>query len=496
MEDTNKLIQEIITKKWHFVHQRPRSVFYQYILTMGACLHFNKKIAFPYEIPMLGADYDLFLGQIEWDNLNLLVQKEIENNSNFLIDLMNDSYALNKNIEEFCIGLENLDHSKISKDELISYWDKYLIMIYEVGAYVIFPLFAEKYLENKLKEEINNKFTLEKRDEIFHTLTTPIKSGVVQDEERSLLNMSIKISKGENVDEDIATHLREFAWIKNNKFDGNFYTKEETLERVNSIVNDNPQQKLAEYDEKVSKSKLKFESAKEKFKDNKNILSIIDTLQEAIYFRSWRTERYYRNAYFLQSFFAETAKRLNLIETNDIFHLKANEILDGLKNGKLKVELSVIEDRSRGYLLYSSFDEVYILPRSNSKIVKKGINFEQSSDESQIKGTVAYPGKVTGPARIILSMKELDRVQVGDVLVTNSTTPDFVPVLKRVVGIVTEEGGVLSHASVISRELHIPCVIGTKIATKVLKDGDLVEVDANLGFVKIVKKTQAIKSKG
>jgi pyruvate,water dikinase len=91
----------------------------------------------------------------------------------------------------------------------------------------------------------------------------------------------------------------------------------------------------------------------------------------------------------------------------------------------------------------------------------------------------------------VISKDDLKNVKMGSVLVSPSTTVDYVPALKKVIAIVTEEGGVLSHASVISRELHIPCIIGTKFATQVLKDGDLVEVDAERGIVKIIKKAES-----
>lgn len=68
------------------------------------------------------------------------------------------------------------------------------------------------------------------------------------------------------------------------------------------------------------------------------------------------------------------------------------------------------------------------------------------------------------------------------------TTPDFVPAMKKAAAVITDEGGITCHAAIMSRELGIPCVIGTKIATKVLRDGDLVEVDAEKGVVRILKK--------
>lgn len=75
-------------------------------------------------------------------------------------------------------------------------------------------------------------------------------------------------------------------------------------------------------------------------------------------------------------------------------------------------------------------------------------------------------------------------MKLGDILVSIATDPDIVPAMKKAAAIVTEQGGVTSHAAIVSRELNIPCVIGTKIATRVLKDGDRVEVDANKGIVK------------
>lgn len=70
------------------------------------------------------------------------------------------------------------------------------------------------------------------------------------------------------------------------------------------------------------------------------------------------------------------------------------------------------------------------------------------------------------------------------------TSPEYVPAMKRSGAVITDEGGLLSHAAIVARELGKPCIVGTKIATKVLKDGDLVEVDANKGVVRKVKKSK------
>jgi pyruvate,water dikinase len=96
-------------------------------------------------------------------------------------------------------------------------------------------------------------------------------------------------------------------------------------------------------------------------------------------------------------------------------------------------------------------------------------------------------GKATGRVKILKSVKEINKIEKGDILVAVMTRPDYVPAMKKAAAIVTDEGGVTSHAAIVSRELGIPCIIGTKIATKILKDGMLVEVNANHSWVKIIK---------
>ncbi len=85
-------------------------------------------------------------------------------------------------------------------------------------------------------------------------------------------------------------------------------------------------------------------------------------------------------------------------------------------------------------------------------------------------------------------MRQINNVKAGDIIVAPMTLPDILPAMKKAAAFVTDEGGILCHAAIMSREMKKPCIIGTKIATKVLKDGDLVEVDAKKGVVRIIKR--------
>ena len=107
--------------------------------------------------------------------------------------------------------------------------------------------------------------------------------------------------------------------------------------------------------------------------------------------------------------------------------------------------------------------------------------------KTELDGVCGNPGKVTARARIILNTIDFGKMKKGDVLVTAYTTPEFLPVMKKAAAIVTDMGGITSHSSIVARELDIPCIVATKHATKLIKDGDLLEVDATECKVKIRK---------
>ncbi len=103
-------------------------------------------------------------------------------------------------------------------------------------------------------------------------------------------------------------------------------------------------------------------------------------------------------------------------------------------------------------------------------------------------GDCAAPGRIRGRVKIINEVKDMAKMESGDILVSVATNPELVPAIKKAAAIVTDIGGITCHAAIISRELGIPCVVGTKVATKVLKDGDIIDVSATHGKVDIIQK--------
>ncbi len=135
---------------------------------------------------------------------------------------------------------------------------------------------------------------------------------------------------------------------------------------------------------------------------------------------------------------------------------------------------------------------------TNKRMSKADENFK-SAETPVLRGAAASPGIGSGTVRILKSPKEIGKVAEGDVLVAPMTSPDYVPAMKRAVAIVTNEGGLTSHAAIVSRELGVPCVVGTKEATAKLRDGDMVTVDGAKGLVymgaRVVKEEEKIAPK-
>jgi len=206
------------------------------------------------------------------------------------------------------------------------------------------------------------------------------------------------------------------------------------------------------------------------------------------------------------TYWREHRKKINLMSIHVL-----NAILDSIE---LRTGIP------KKYLAYLSFDEfditlkglmsidvlkkrrdkgmVIILPEDgNYKIIedqeaeslREELEEKLGNEKSQdiIAGKVASQGYAKGIAKIIIDKKDFNKFEEGDILITGMTRPEFVPLMKKAAAIVTNEGGITCHAAIVSRELGKPCIIGTKFATEVIKNGDLVEVRANHGTVRILR---------
>jgi phosphohistidine swiveling domain-containing protein len=152
--------------------------------------------------------------------------------------------------------------------------------------------------------------------------------------------------------------------------------------------------------------------------------------------------------------------------------------------------LEKLEKRSSGFVYYKN--QLYQSGDISGFFHNNGLEMEKSDfgdNPGEIRGVVAQKGVARGPVKLVYVASDLSKVEKGDIIISPMTRPEFLPTMKKSLAFVTDEGGITCHAAIVAREMGKPCIIGTKIATQVLKDGDEVEVDANNGVVKILKKS-------
>jgi phosphoenolpyruvate synthase/pyruvate phosphate dikinase len=255
--------------------------------------------------------------------------------------------------------------------------------------------------------------------------------------------------------------------------------------KVESSINDKGgRKKLIEEVKRVSKEISENKKCLELIRKNisKKERIILDFASFNIRMRDERIEPTKKSMTVTFNGISEYAKRIGL-DAKFVPFLFVDEILN--KNNSVSVLEEIAISRNKGVVLFVSQKE-----RMNSSIdyslgMKKMDEFmHKGIDASLLKGSVANKGFVKGTTKIILNEKDFSKFKEGDILVASMTRVEYVPLMKKAGAIVTDEGGITCHAAIVSRELNKPCVIGTKVATRVLKDGDLIEVDANKGIVK------------
>ena len=167
--------------------------------------------------------------------------------------------------------------------------------------------------------------------------------------------------------------------------------------------------------------------------------------------------------------------------------LKTISVKDSKKRNLLakKLKAKFAQNFLKGYFEAILWSDGVIRFSDFNRLLHQGLEKPNLRNEKGLSGTSVFAGKVSGKVVIVkpedISKKEFKE---GSILVTDNTDVRFLPLMKKAAAIVTDRGGILSHAAIVARELKKPCIVGTKVATKILKDEDLVEVDAQKGVVR------------
>lgn len=218
---------------------------------------------------------------------------------------------------------------------------------------------------------------------------------------------------------------------------------------------------------------------------NQKEKKFIDLAGYISYFKDWRDDVRRTHVYSWSFLFDSMAKRFH-VERSDLGYLSFDEIEQALLKNVFPKDK--VEYRKKNPIIITTKDGSLAMTIKDKKIQKYSNIIHQveavKQEQIQVKGLVAQTGKVTGIVKIVHTYHDIKRVKAGDVLIANTTHPNYLPAMQRAAAFVTNEGGVISHAAIVARELKKPCIVATKIATEVFKDGDVVEVDATVGVVK------------
>ncbi len=347
-----------------------------------------------------------------------------------------------------------------------------------------------------INQEITPRFakrhnlTIEKARELMAILSFPKEQSVFNLERKNFLEICIDVLDKKDLKEKIKKYIKDYFWFKTDFYKTIHITPELLLKEVSLETEKRTKEdilgELKEIEghfEKIHRDKKKIAlSLKLTSQDKKDIRFA----ELSTYWFDQRKLGMTKQLNYLFSFLEEVAKEHNLTY-HDLVDSTVEEVGSFLKDKKM-ISDEEKEKRKKGiFLVYEKNKKVKIFYDNNAQEM---LNTVLYSEEEEVKGMVASTGgvdKIEGKVRVVIN-PEREEFHKDEILVTSMTRIEFVPLMRKAKAIITNEGGIACHAAIVSRELGIPCIIGTKIATKMLKNDDLVEMDVNKGVVKILKR--------
>lgn len=453
--------------------------------------------------------------------------KKVEKNPAWALKVIDKIYKLSGDLNAYSEKVFSADLSEKTNEEILKLYQGYRNEYIKMYIYAWFPNsiegklnFFSARLKGMIKSALKIKEKQGKTGEYLSVLISPLKITNREREEIEFYNLVSKIFKNKQSQKLFAEkkvreikdelpknfpfiyklflkHRAEFCWIPFN-YDGPAWDEDYFIKKAKEIINhQNRGSKLIKRKKGALKKLQRRYEEKIDLDKNKKLRRIILIARELMYIKDYRKDALFKSYYHMDKLISEIGKRLSL-SIAQVKHILPQEMEYALLNGKYSER--ELNDRIKYSVLLYKDRKKEIIPRKPIEIFTgekaMGVVNKKISDEKinivshEIKGQAAFLGKAQGNVKIISSSSDISKMKKGDVLVSKSTNPNLMPALKLAAAIITDEGGITCHAAIVSRELGIPCVIGTKVATKVLHDGDVVEVDAERGVVKVLKKVK------
>jgi phosphohistidine swiveling domain-containing protein len=413
-----------------------------------------------------------------------LYQKEL-GNPGFLASIMNSWAKTRDKALKSAETIENMEF-KIGKDSLWRLYNDFLGAYIDVYSPPLICESADEISQEDVPEMLQKAYNIpaEEAKHLVVTMTTPSQMGFANRQRLSFIELCLAYDTGDYQNR-LNEHTNNFHWILNNyknvRILGTGFFHQKVLEEIKSKTQKqliHEKKELLDFYDNIQNEKVKVNI---KLKSEHVVL-----LQLLEQLANWHDERKYLSNRLLAPLcllIKEISRRIpyNLEETE---FLMPNEIKSALLDS-LDMTKSTIKRRKECCVIVAEERPgLAIFQDDGAKNIVKSLNHMNKQD---IKGFVAHgAGIVQGKVKIIFDPHK-ESIEPGEILVTTMTRPDFMPMLHKAKAIITDEGGVTCHASIISREMKIPCIVGTRAATKLLKTGDIVEVNCNQGTVKVIK---------
>lgn len=340
------------------------------------------------------------------------------------------------------LNLQGIDNRELQK-WLEKYFQSFILQF--AASNFIEPL--SFYFQNNLKKLISKEGVKEVKA-LISSFAVPCKQNYIKE----CIN---EYKKGVPV-KDL---LKKYHFV-NNDYTGSKPFKEKDLMTLKS--------------DHLETSKENVSSLSQHAKDLLTVLQIITTTQDV---RKAESLMWISGA---EKLLKEFSKRRN-IPLEELRLATWNEIIkNDFSNLNKRKNYCVVHWNYQGEKIYSENQSIKMISDFRNFITK-------DKDPNVFKGVSASSGKIRGKVVVVLNVSHFNKVKEGDILVTVMTRPEYLPVMRLASAFVTDEGGITCHAAIIAREMKKPCVIATRIASKILKDGDIVEVDADKGIVRKIK---------
>jgi phosphohistidine swiveling domain-containing protein len=412
----------------------------------------------------------------EFNEVKNFLTKKINNNPRYIKQLCDNWRAACEDLIKSSEKLANEDFSSYSDKQLFKGLENIVKKLRLSVAYVYLHHGLDKFFETWINELLDAKnVSSQKKIDYFHILSSPKEAtGLIKSKQQ--LERIIRQRDKSKKELLIGDYASEYGWLGYDTGVG--YTL--TIREVKQQLIDAAKSAQPVYNESRNANRSKL--IKELHLDKKSAM-ILDLLSTITFLGSYRLEANMKAGVYLTPLLNELARRFNATY-EDITQFTLDELKQAIIFKRLNRNEINRRKKKYGLLTTGTKYKVY-----TGKAVDRIEEKEKIPPGLlELKGMVTNPGQVIGRVKLILNKKDYAGFKSGNILVTKMTSPNLISVLQKCSAIVTDIGGITSHAAIISRELDKPCIIGTKIATRVLKDGNLIEVDANRGVVKILKK--------